>query len=173
MIAESLISLAPMTYAYLKDALNRGKMYQEARQFEHADAAESDGYYDLPEEDEPEHEPPERLVPTRWVTTGLAASGILGVVLVWIVFGSDGIHPWATAIGLVLASILSLIGVRALGQTDINPVSFSRSHVLADIRFPASARSASCSSQYCSLAMSSRTSLQAVSLRLVRSRRAT
>lgn len=123
MIAESLISLAPLTYSYLKDALNRGKMYQEARQFEGADAAESDGYYDLPEEDEPEHEPPERLVPTRWVTTGLAASGILGVVLVWIVFGSDGIHPWATAIGLVLASILSLIGVRALGQTDINPVS--------------------------------------------------
>lgn len=124
MIAESLISLAPLTYSYIKDALNRGKLYQEARQFEGADAAESDGYYDLPEEDEPEHEPPERLVPTKWVTTGLAASGILGVVLVWIVFGADGIHPWATAIGLVLASILSLVGVRALGQTDINPVSF-------------------------------------------------
>lgn len=123
MIAESLISLAPLTYSYFKNVIDRSKMYHEARQYEGADAAESEGYYDLPEEDEPEHEPPERLVPTSWVLYGLAASGVLGVLLVWIVFGSDGIHPWATAIGLVLASILSLIGVRALGQTDINPVS--------------------------------------------------
>lgn len=62
-------------------------------------------------------------MPVSWVSTGLAVSGVLGVLLVWIVFGSDGIHPWATAIGLVLASVLSLIGVRALGETDINPVS--------------------------------------------------
>lgn len=154
MIAESLISLAPLTYNYLKDLLNRGRLYQEARHFEGADAAESEGYYDLPEDDEPEHEPPERLVPTIWVLWGLAASGVLGVVLVWLVFGSDGIHPWATAIGLVLASILSLIGVRALGQTDINPVR-PISCPLADVRYLGSGKLASCSSLCCSRAMSS------------------
>ena len=58
-----------------------------------------------------------------WVKLGLVVSAVLGVVLVWVVFGVDGIHPWATAVGLVLASVLSLIGVRALGETDINPVS--------------------------------------------------
>jgi uncharacterized oligopeptide transporter (OPT) family protein len=47
----------------------------------------------------------------------------LGIFLVWWIFGADGISPWATAVGLVLASILSLLGVRALGETDLNPVS--------------------------------------------------
>lgn len=67
-------------------------------------------------------EPPERLVPMSWVGIGLAVSSILGIVLVWIIFGNEGIRPWATALGLVLASILSVLGVRALGQTDLNPV---------------------------------------------------
>jgi hypothetical protein len=57
-----------------------------------------------------------------WVGIGLAVSSILGIVLVWIIFGNEGIRPWATALGLVLASILSVLGVRALGQTDLNPV---------------------------------------------------
>ena len=84
-----------------------------------------DDYFDPQDQDDedPEHEPPERLVPSSWVYWGLGGSGVLGVVLVWMVFGADGIHPWATAVGLVLASVLSLIGVRALGETDLNPVS--------------------------------------------------
>ena len=47
---------------------------------------------------------------------------MLGVLLVWVIFGGEGIHPWATAVGLVLASGLAIVGVRALGETDINPV---------------------------------------------------
>lgn len=70
-----------------------------------------------------EHEPPERLVPLSWVVWGLGISGVLGVGLVWFVFGHDGIQPWATAVGLILASGLAVVGVRALGETDINPVS--------------------------------------------------
>ena len=132
MIAESVVSLMPITVSYIKNLKQRIQARQqreEATEFTHEspyDAAERDAYYDVPPEDiddEPEHEPPERLVPDSWVGSGLAISGVLGVFLVWIVFGSDGIHPWATAIGLVLASVLSLIGVRALGETDINPVS--------------------------------------------------
>lgn len=128
MIAESMISLIPMMVAYVKDLVKRKEEYDQRAEAlgstdSPEDAAERDGYFDPPEDDEPEHEPPERLVPRSWFTTGLGTSAVLGVVLVWIVFGRDGIHPWATAIALVLASVLSLVGVRALGQTDINPVS--------------------------------------------------
>lgn len=128
MIAESVISLAPITVQYVRSLIARKEEFERrAHVFATPDspdeAAERDGYFDMPEDDEPEHEPPERLVPSSWVIVGLSASGVLGVAGVWYVFGSDGIHPWATALGLVLASVLSLIGVRALGETDINPVS--------------------------------------------------
>lgn len=130
MIVESVISLAPITAQYVRNLWVRRDEYERrAHVFATPDspdeAAERDGYMDIPPEDddEPEVEPPERLVPSAWVALGLGGSGVLGVVGVWYVFGSDGIHPWATALGLVLASVLSLIGVRALGETDINPVS--------------------------------------------------
>ncbi|GAA5834257.1 hypothetical protein JCM3766R1_004503 [Sporobolomyces carnicolor] len=57
------------------------------------------------------------------VVAGIAASCVSCVVLVGIVFGSEGIAWWATVIALVLASIFSILGVRALGETDLNPVS--------------------------------------------------
>ncbi|KLT46468.1 OPT superfamily oligopeptide transporter [Cutaneotrichosporon oleaginosum] len=128
MIAESVISLAPITVQYARGLWERREAAEaRAHVFTTPDspdeAAERDGYMDMPEDDEPENEPPERLVPGSWVSFGLMGSGVLGVWGVWYVFGSDGIHPWATALGLVLASVLALIGVRALGETDINPVS--------------------------------------------------
>jgi len=76
------------------------------------------------------------------VLLGVALSCVSCVVLVGIVFGSEGIAWWATIIALVLASIFSILGyalssllpaspsspfsicsVRALGETDLNPVS--------------------------------------------------
>ncbi|GAA5926555.1 uncharacterized protein JCM15063_000307 [Sporobolomyces koalae] len=57
------------------------------------------------------------------VLAGLGFSGLSCVVLVGIVFGSEGIAWWATVIALLLASIFSVLGVRALGETDLNPVS--------------------------------------------------
>ncbi|WVO22640.1 uncharacterized protein IAS62_003970 [Cryptococcus decagattii] len=131
MIAESIISLLPITFSYISTALRQyrqrnyrsGIFASEARSPSRQISGEED-YFNLPDKDEePEFEPPERLVPSLWVSWGLGVSGVMGVVLVWVVFGSDGIHPWATAIGLLLACILSLIGVRALGETDLNPVS--------------------------------------------------
>lgn len=131
MIAESIISLLPITYSsistFLRHKQQRSsgpKVFQAERSPRESNITEDD-YYEprsLADDQDPEHEPPERLVPTLWVQVGLVGSGILGVVLVWMVFGVEGIHPWATAVGLVLASVLSLIGVRALGETDINPV---------------------------------------------------
>ncbi|EIW67040.1 hypothetical protein TREMEDRAFT_64906 [Tremella mesenterica DSM 1558] len=128
MIAESIISLLPITISYISTSIRHYKQRQTGpKVFQSSSPGNSmDGDYFEPlsdEDDDPEIEPPERLVPFSWIKWGLGGSGLLGVGLVWYVFGSDGIRPWATAIGLVLASVLSLIGVRALGETDLNPVS--------------------------------------------------
>lgn len=130
MIAESIISLLPITISYTSRLLSHHRQRSRPKVFQPTDSPRNsniteDDYFDPnTEEDDadPEHEPPHRLVPSSWVKWGLGISAVLGVVLVWVVFGVDGIHPWATAVGLVLASVLSLIGVRALGETDINPV---------------------------------------------------
>ena len=130
MIAESIISLLPISISYIT-TLVRGRRRRSPglkdyrpNFVSHESDVEEDNYFGSQEaDDDPEHESPDRLVPTRWVWWGLGSSAILCVVLVWFLFGADGIHPWATAVGLVLASVLSLIGVRALGETDLNPVS--------------------------------------------------
>ncbi|KAF8558162.1 OPT superfamily oligopeptide transporter [Imleria badia] len=78
---------------------------------------------DAPPEADNDVETPDRLVPTRWVLSGLATSVIVGTLLVWMVFGDEGIKPWATLIGFAIGGLLSILGVRALGETDLNPVS--------------------------------------------------
>lgn len=177
MIAESIISLLPITISYTSRALSHHRQRSSGPKVFRAESPRNsnlteDDYFDPSTEEEdadPEHEPPHRLVPLSWVQWGLAASAVLGVGLVWYVFGSDGIHPWATAVGLVLASVLSLIGVRALGETDINPVCASKSgkillklpcdYASTDSRFQASERSVSCSLPSCSPVTSWQTSL--------------
>ncbi|KAF8253662.1 OPT superfamily oligopeptide transporter [Wilcoxina mikolae CBS 423.85] len=77
-------------------------------------------------EDDPEDEPeqdarPEDLVPMPVVIWGLIASGVLCIVTIRIVFGQ--VPLYATITAFFLALILSVMGVRALGQTDLNPVS--------------------------------------------------
>ncbi|GAA6060792.1 hypothetical protein JCM10212_005441 [Sporobolomyces blumeae] len=57
------------------------------------------------------------------VVGGIVVSCLSCVVLVAIVFGSEGIAWWATVVALVLASVFAILGVRALGETDLNPVS--------------------------------------------------
>lgn len=133
MISESVISLIPICLSY------GHKLYHEGispnvgyggipkrksssgvtRTNQHGDEDEHCAFSD----DDDETEPPERLVPMSWVSIGLASSAFLCVLFVWIIFGNEGIKPWATFIGLILACILSLLGVRALGETDLNPVS--------------------------------------------------
>lgn len=75
------------------------------------------------EEGSKDTETSDRLVPRRWVVCGLLMSVVLGTMLVWVVFGAEGIMPWATIIGFLMGGLLSLLGVRALGETDLNPVS--------------------------------------------------
>jgi hypothetical protein len=57
-----------------------------------------------------EVEPPSRLVPGQWIISGLLFSVISGTVIVWSLFGSEGIKPWATLLGFVLGGGMSLLG---------------------------------------------------------------
>ncbi|KAJ7170743.1 OPT oligopeptide transporter protein-domain-containing protein [Mycena crocata] len=104
MCADSLISLLPVLAEYVTGLLPRRGQDIHAKPD-----------YDTETED--------RLVPNSWVVSGLLVSVIVGTLLVWVVFGNDGIKPWATLLGFVLGGLLSVLGVRALGETDINPVS--------------------------------------------------
>ncbi|PPQ70300.1 hypothetical protein CVT26_014585 [Gymnopilus dilepis] len=111
MCADSLVSLLPVAYEYLEDAIRpwqRG--YTGARE-----TSDQDKHHETETED--------RLVPNKWVLVGLLSSVVIGTVLVWLVFGHEGIKPWATLLGFILGGMLSIIGVRALGETDLNPVS--------------------------------------------------
>ncbi|KAG8984932.1 hypothetical protein FRB90_005045, partial [Tulasnella sp. 427] len=75
------------------------------------------------DEEEEETEPEERRVPTSWVLGGMAATILFGTIVVWMIFGAAGIRPWATVLAFLIGSVLGLLGVRALGETDLNPVS--------------------------------------------------
>jgi OPT family oligopeptide transporter len=66
--------------------------------------------------------PPEHLISNRTTIIGLISSLILCVVAVHISFPSL-IPLRLTILALVLALFLSIMGVRALGETDLNPVS--------------------------------------------------
>ncbi|PWW74581.1 OPT superfamily oligopeptide transporter [Tuber magnatum] len=65
--------------------------------------------------------PEEHLVPMKTVVIGLLASGLLCVVAMKVVFSM--VPLYSTILAFLLALILSVMGVRALGQTDLNPVS--------------------------------------------------
>ncbi|KAJ2922549.1 hypothetical protein H1R20_g14535, partial [Candolleomyces eurysporus] len=111
MCTDSLVSLLPVVGEFVIDVVKPLRQ-QYTRIGE-------DGPVKRSHEDETE----DRLVPYSWVVSGLLASIVLGTILVWVVFGHEGIKPWATVIGFIFGGLLSIIGVRALGETDLNPVS--------------------------------------------------
>ncbi|KAI0648829.1 OPT oligopeptide transporter [Trametes meyenii] len=108
MCSDSLVSLVPVVYELVYTKLWRPAI------------GLSDGSTD---KESKEVETEDRLVPMKWVVWGLSGSILVGTLLVWLVFGHDGIKPWATLIGFVMGGLLSVLGVRALGETDLNPVS--------------------------------------------------
>jgi uncharacterized oligopeptide transporter (OPT) family protein len=88
MCADALVGLAPVVGSYA------------ASRFGSLSGAPSD-------EEAEEVETEDRLVPMRWVTWALAGSVVIGVVLIWWVFGEA---PWATFIGFIAGSLLSVLG---------------------------------------------------------------
>ncbi|KAG0044890.1 hypothetical protein BGZ83_009835 [Gryganskiella cystojenkinii] len=73
--------------------------------------------------DEDENAPIDQLVPLKIWVCGLILSSALCLVLIWVVFHDQHMPVYATVLALVLGSLLSVLGVRALGSTDLNPVS--------------------------------------------------
>jgi uncharacterized oligopeptide transporter (OPT) family protein len=73
---------------------------------------------DLPEPDAP----PEHLVSNLTVWIGLSLSILFCIIAIRVVFGAL-VPLYATITAVFMALILSIMGVRALGETDLNPVS--------------------------------------------------
>ncbi|KAF2969894.1 hypothetical protein GQX73_g3667 [Xylaria multiplex] len=66
--------------------------------------------------------PPEQLVGTKTVSIGLVISVIFCIASIHITFG-ELVPLYGTIIAVFMAMVLSIMGVRALGETDLNPVS--------------------------------------------------
>uniref|UniRef100_A0A0D2Y8M3 Oligopeptide transporter n=1 Tax=Fusarium oxysporum (strain Fo5176) TaxID=660025 RepID=A0A0D2Y8M3_FUSOF len=81
----------------------------------------ANGYAPIQDDDE-EDAPPHQRIGPRMVTIGLLASIALCVLTIHLVFG-DLVPLYATTIAVLMALVLSIMGVRALGETDLNPVS--------------------------------------------------
>jgi hypothetical protein len=68
--------------------------------------------------------PPEHLVSNWVVSLGFIASIVFCIVGVHVAF-YNMIPLWSTIVAILFSLVLSLMGVRALGETDLNPVSVS------------------------------------------------
>ena len=72
--------------------------------------------------DVPDDAPPDQLISTRTIAILLPLSLIFCIFCIQIAFGKYITVP-LTLLATVLALLLSIMGVRALGETDLNPVS--------------------------------------------------
>jgi hypothetical protein len=99
MCADSLVSLLPVAAEYFIYLLPTRISYA---MYGHRDTDSDKEDFECETED--------RLVPIRWVLAGLGGSVVIGIILVWAVFGNEGIKPWATLIGFVMGSLLSILG---------------------------------------------------------------
>ncbi|KAH8698565.1 putative oligopeptide transporter, OPT family [Talaromyces proteolyticus] len=74
------------------------------------------------DEDEKDDAPASELISSRTVAILLPVTLVLNVLCMHIAFG-DIISPFLSTLATILAVLLSIMGVRALGETDLNPVS--------------------------------------------------
>lgn len=95
-------------------ALTPRKSHSSAHRAARGDVSDKD----LPDVDAPT----EHLVSNRVVFVGLILSILVCIAAVHTVFG-DLVPLYATITAVILALFLSVMGVRALGETDLNPVS--------------------------------------------------
>jgi uncharacterized oligopeptide transporter (OPT) family protein len=79
---------------------------------------------DLVEREGDEQDAPEsQRVSNTMTILGLVVSTVSCIYLVRIVFGPDVLPASMTLLAILVAMFLSILGVRALGETDLNPVS--------------------------------------------------
>jgi hypothetical protein len=88
-----------------------------------ASESESNGAAKLDTEgDDDDDAPADQQISNRTVAIGLVLSILLCIMCTHIVFGNL-VPLFATIIAVLMALVLSIMGVRALGETDLNPVS--------------------------------------------------
>jgi len=58
-------------------------------------------------------------VPMRWFGIGITVAGLFAIVTQYFVFG---MHPLMTVLAIALSAVLALVGTRAQGETDVNPI---------------------------------------------------
>ncbi|KAK3386930.1 OPT oligopeptide transporter protein-domain-containing protein [Podospora didyma] len=74
------------------------------------------------EKEDDDDAPPEQQISDRVVAIGLVLSIVFCIFCIHVVFG-DLVPLYATVTAVAVALLLSIMGVRALGETDLNPVS--------------------------------------------------
>ena len=83
---------------------------------------DEDGVSRSPADQDYEDAPENQRIDNRTVGIGLLLSIVLCILTIRTVFG-DLVPLYATVIAVFMALVLSIMGVRALGETDLNPVS--------------------------------------------------
>ncbi|KAG2191939.1 hypothetical protein INT46_000659, partial [Mucor plumbeus] len=132
MISESTISLlivlVKQLTAMISSCIAHKLLEQHEGLLNHQDDDDNDSWTESEnpvkvDNDQAEDVPLDKQVPLYVTISGLFLSILLCLVMVKIVFGSDIMPVWMTIVSIVLAMFLSILGVRALGETDLNPVS--------------------------------------------------
>lgn len=139
MLADAIVNLGwlvlrPTIYygpQFVKDTKEKYKQSSDVKQFmwshissgpheyNRLNDSEPNGGY---KEDLPDDAPPHHLVSGRAVAIWLPITMVICVVSVHITFG-EYMPLSLNILALVLSLLLSIMGVRALGETDLNPVS--------------------------------------------------
>ncbi|KAF9287557.1 hypothetical protein BGZ68_001654 [Mortierella alpina] len=132
MIAESIVSLFGVVVlsliAHYRYKVRSARFEERRALLESHASLDADAHteaYRLHDDEDVDDEdaPIDQLVPLKVWVCGLILSSALCLCLISIVFKDQHMPIYATLLALVLGSLLSILGVRALGSTDLNPVS--------------------------------------------------
>ncbi|KAK4166198.1 putative oligopeptide transporter [Cladorrhinum sp. PSN259] len=140
MLADSIVSLGYLTFRSVRQYLpqikemalfrllpGRVQTLTGRRPHEYTSLAANDDSSvseddNLEEEKDAEDAPLDQQISNQTVTVGLILSIIFCIGCIHYVFG-DLVPLYATITAVFMALVLSIMGVRALGETDLNPVS--------------------------------------------------
>lgn len=148
MVAESVMSLGIVFVRALAQTCVKGrnikKSYKSVSVSEEDDRAsrsstegeiehewmEADRLDDRPESDDNDA-PEQQRVKAPVTVLGIAASTLLCICVVTYLFGTNVLPVGMTVLAVLVAMFLSVLAVRALGETDLNPVCYTEALCLA------------------------------------------
>ncbi|KAI8984298.1 OPT oligopeptide transporter protein-domain-containing protein [Mycotypha africana] len=123
MIADACISLCLVLVKMMIQTYYRRKRHQETLFFDHVQEEEEEAEGSLFVEETEVDAPTNQLVPKKITMLGLLTTTFTCIFFVRLVFGPDVLPIGMTLLAVLVAMFLSVLGVRALGETDLNPVS--------------------------------------------------